>query len=423
MQWDFSRFALCSVFLAAGASGCGTVSTSVAPIPRTAPATPTSVSRVYSPPPTHPRLLAKRPAPTPAPAPFPKLATLDMVSAKLGWGITQRQIYRTADGGKSWMNVAPSGIPSGASVVADVLTGRSAWLVVSPVQKTQPAFAYFTADGGTHWSRHPISTRTGSIDYADFLGPRVGWVATGMAPGGGNETMTLLETADGGKTWKTVAAARAKPTAIPLDGIKSGIRFVTPSTGWVSGGSVTLGKLWLYRTQDGGKSWKPDTIPLPPVDAGRLIWTDPPRFFNPHSGVLAVHANGTAGPTIFAFTTDGGGTWKFTNPVLPVDQWSTMGVSAWSWTNPRTGWALAVPMAGQTASPALYRTQDGGAHWKAVFTANWLNDVTRLDFVSGTIGFALQSGSQSGLWVTRDGGSSWMLLTKPSSAPRIMPPQ
>jgi photosystem II stability/assembly factor-like uncharacterized protein len=119
-------------------------------------------------------------------------------------------------------------------------------------------------------------------------------------------------------------------------------------------------------------------------------------------------------PAILFRTEDGGGHWKALT--LPGDPGPGAPLS---FVDPRDGWLLAdVAGAGQSAA-TIFRTKDGGDHWSpvahvdyGVSAANGLSsagDKESLQFASTTAGW-LTAFSGTGaplIWRTNDGGASW----------------
>jgi hypothetical protein len=111
----------------------------------------------------------------------------------------------------------------------------------------------------------------------------------------------MLTTVDGGKTWQS---PRADPP------IGEPIRFVTKTQGWLAGGPDNQ----LFRTDDGGGSWRPVLVKAPSkMQSMTEAIYDLPVFADKCCGVLPVTYSGAEGSglsvLLFA-TTDAGKTWK-----------------------------------------------------------------------------------------------------------------
>lgn len=125
-----------------------------------------------------------------------------------------------------------------------------------------------------------------------FVGSHDGWCV--------GDRGTVWRTEDGGQTWK--------PLPVPTDCVLRSVCFLTDRIGWVAGGSTTpytrVGTGVILATRDGGKTWTSlarSARPLPQLHSV--------RFFSPNAGVLVGEPTPDfpAGVTI---TADGGRTWQ-----------------------------------------------------------------------------------------------------------------
>ena len=145
---------------------------------------------------------------------------------------------------------------------------------------------------------------------------------------------------------------------------------------------------------------------MPPgVPSARLSLLSP-TFFSTADGILPVIFSNittdSAIATAIYTTHDGGRTWQSTAPIaaaLPLLSFADM----------QHGWA--------TDGTMLYRTTDGGQHWiKLSPSANFKN-ITQIDFVSTTVGWAITSATanSSSLLKTVDGGLTWTSISATSA--------
>jgi photosystem II stability/assembly factor-like uncharacterized protein len=113
-----------------------------------------------------------------------------------------------------------------------------------------------TGDGGRSWRRSPKPTGCFSeFPLLDLVTPQLGWVICGGQPGAGNEEKAVFRTRDGGRTWReltsTPMTGRGPRGGISSLGYPAGISFARDGFGlmWESRGT-------LYVTRDGGTNWK-----------------------------------------------------------------------------------------------------------------------------------------------------------------------
>jgi photosystem II stability/assembly factor-like uncharacterized protein len=214
----------------------------------------------------------------------------------------------------------------------------------------------------------------------------------------------VFRTSDGGKTWRNVASAlpastdMPPPGHLPFGGQKSGIHFLNVPTGWVTGTVVVNDLAWLYVSRDGGSTWYQQSLSLPPGVPSAQLSLISPTFFSATDGILPViFSDGVTGrgiATDIYATHDGGTTWKSTTPVL-------LAAVATNCVDVQHGWA--------TDGMILYRTSDGGQQWIKLSPGANFKQITSLDFVSSTLGWAIseQSKNSSLLLKTTNGGQTW----------------
>ncbi len=132
---------------------------------------------------------------------------------------------------------------------------------------------WHTIDGGGTWEPQPTYTRA-SFRSLHFLDTLVGWVAGREELPGGGSAGVLLYTRDGGESWHRVLA-----NAVP--GINH-VRFGDPKTGYLLCDATDQYAAGVFRTQDGGRTWKPLPGPRGPgwlggdfADGGHGVLTGP----------------------------------------------------------------------------------------------------------------------------------------------------
>jgi photosystem II stability/assembly factor-like uncharacterized protein len=275
----------------------------------------------------------------PAPLGTDPIRFAGFASATVGWAVTTRGLWLTADDGASWRSVGPpvdfaANAPKGAAF----FDNDRGW-VVSEDAFSNILSLWRTADGGANWSRIglpgvPIPPETmgeAQIEVIDAEHAVVD-VAGGMPNG---YLDGLLETADGGSTW--TAAAMQPPRG--ADGITGLPAFIDPRTGWLAGGAPGT-RLWV--TRDGGQTWQLQHLAVPTGyadDEGEFPGA--PRFFGPTDGVVARRFdNNVTAITVIYRTNDAGATWKATGLAVPpasslsfvtADDWIAWSAAAQRW--------------------------------------------------------------------------------------------
>ena len=178
----------------------------------------------------------------------------------------------------------------------------------------------------------------------------------------------------------------------------------------------------VWRSLDGGLSWKCVTEKLPTSTAGSIaVAPSDPNVVYMGSGEANIRNNVVPGNGIYK-STDGGSNW--TQVWKQDGQIGTMVVHP---RNPDIAFAAVLGKAfGPSGERGVYRTTDGGKTWTAVLKKDQdtgASDVA-LDPSNPHIVFAglwqtrrrpwelTSGGPGSGLYVSRDGGTTWKQLTE-----------
>ncbi|MDW8318228.1 MAG: YCF48-related protein [Anaerolineae bacterium] len=241
-----------------------------------------------------------------------------------------------------------------------------------------------------YWITQRLSTPDHRFFFADGdTGWAMGMPSTGSWGPPGSE---LYRTQDGGVTWREVYdnGIIAAPRNLER------VFFVSPVEGWISGTYARADICWgafIAHTADGGDTWHEQ-------------YTSPCRLSGRYLGDMWFldSQHGWVGDLR---TTDGGQTWQELNPNHPI--WTIV-----RFVNPNTGFALG-PSAGPPypPPPALLRTDDGGSTWTVLSllpagaNAVWARpDGARLWAV----------GAGGAIALSLDGGLSWTPVPSPTAA-------
>ncbi len=250
--------------------------------------------------------------------------------------------------------------------------GRSA--AVTGV-RGQPLTFYFggtgggvwkTADGGSNWE--PVSDKdfkTGSIGAiaVSESDPNVLYVGTGEAPIRGNVSHGdgVYKSTDGGHSWKNVGLKDSRQISRIRIHPKNPDLVYVAAQGHVWGENDERG---IYRSEDGGKSWK-KILSVDAKTGASDLSMDPG---NPHilyAGFWQVVRrpwtleSGGPGSGLYK-STDGGDNWKKLTEGLPETPWGKVGVAA-SAARPGLVWAMI-----ESARGGLFRSDNGGEKWTRV---------------------------------------------------------
>ncbi len=356
----------------------------------------------------------------------PGKSSLHMTARGGGWALAGGRVLHTSDGGRGWCDVTPTKgrttrqLPTLVPDRADFLDGRQAWLADSQLLGDE-VWLLHTQDGGHSWQAHevPVDTRGAvvSVRQLDFLNNRQGWMLIGASGGpipGGVAGVTLLyRTDNGGVSWAPASEISHRtypPGTMPPPGQIEGMRFLDPSTGWATAGTVgdngPFSRDWLLSTVDAGATWNavptvpPAAYPYPQASTLQ-VHPGAPEFFSPSQGILPVRLGAFGSPDLWVFyrTSDGGATWAAGTPVPGRRH------EAFAFWAPNDGVVLADDGTWQ-------RTRDGGQSWTR--TPAPVPAVRALDLIAPQLGWLLDT--RGNLWQSTDGGAHWVRVSGASGA-------
>jgi photosystem II stability/assembly factor-like uncharacterized protein len=377
-------------------SGCNISVTSYP----TAPEQP--VENTQSPPTPYP----DTPAPPPIAAPpveSPALLEVHFVNELEGWGVSESWIVRTNDGGVTWYNVTPSDVEEmGSAVKTFILDQDHAW-IQKPDFNNFPnnGLLYHTADGGLTWN---ISSTPFSGGDLSFIDADNGWMLADLGVGAGSNAVAVFQTTDGGATWtQTYTNDPNLPDAgdsLPLGGLKADLVPLDMQIAWVGGVIYSPGTIYLYRTDDGGRSWSPVSLDLPAGAENFELGIDPDqmRFVSATDGFLVVRMSGDATQTAIYVTNDAGKSWRLTPTLIP-----NAGASDF----------LSAQEAILYNGEQFYVTRDAAQTWTTVSPNIVFGDsFATMEFVNLNSGWIITvAGDQRSLYRTYDGGATWLPVT------------
>ncbi len=360
--------------------------------------------------------LTAAPTPEPVTDPIEYLAAgtglifqeLYMFTADQGWasGGTEtdlRHLFRTEDGGVTWLEVTPlqSAEPFPGYELA--LTGAfhdpyTGWIVYYPIDylgarpDSRLIHTWRTSDGGAAWAEarpQAAMELNEGAPLVSFADDQFGWILAEGFAGVGQHVFTLLRTIDSGFAWE---ALQQPPESLNTCH-KTGLDFFDAEHGWFTEDCPPeLGKAGLLSTADGGNTFDQLDLPAPEADPDFFeragCGPHSPQLFGPGTGILAVECAGASGGYLYR-TDDNGQNWTVQS--YPGGELRFM--------DQQVGWAL---------SQRIYKTVDGGSNWVLVKTVNWQGNFS---FVSAELGWAIASNDAASVLVrTRDGAQTWQLL-------------
>ena len=402
MWWASCRgwWLMAVAVLAAAAAGCGVGAGTPA-----APGTPGQAAG-------HPRVW---------------LESVQMVSAKAGWALVATSNptagrgapllpARTADGGRSWITVAPRAIAGlvGEPIVLQAATPSHAWLAVylSVGRGRHTTEVFGTQNGGASWSRSAAAGQAEPI-AVDFLDPAHGWLLENLGAAMNQNWVAVYRTTDAGLRWSLTAQTLPGPqggisgSGLPTACDKSGMIFSSPRTGWITGGCNAGHEVLV--THDAGYHWTAQPLPITAAacsPAGCVI--NPPQLIG-QTGFLTIGHYPATGELLLS--RDGGSSWQV-RP-LPAGAGPYPQIRFFS---ADRGIAVSGGTQGLIGS-VFYVTADTGRSWARVPQGRHFPVGAYVDFANTTDGFAwissleITSGPAPDMYVTTNSGRTWTAIT------------
>ena len=250
-----------------------------------------------------------------------------------------------------------------------------------------------TVDAGKTWEAQlggDPENKAPRIGTLYFLDEHRGWAVQGEA----GATFKMLHTRDG-ENWEEIGS-------IPYGA--SELVFTSPQTGFVDAnpGMAVSGSAYIYRTTDGGRTWKQNWQCQAKVNVGGLTRNiscvvGQIQFPSPQVGYAALGSGCSGwqcgGPSIIAKTTDAGESWN----VLMAPGEANEEVSGIFFLDENTGFV-------RLTSKKLHVTTDGGQTWRGIVATPG----PLMRFADPSVGWAVEPGySALKLSFTTDGGKRW----------------
>lgn len=242
-----------------------------------------------------------------------RLRGVSAVSERVAWASGAQGTYaRTVDGGKTWAvgNVPDSGDLDFRDV--DAFSADTAYLLA--IGEGEKSRIYKTFDGGLHWTLQFKNSRpTAFFDAMAFWDSNHGIAVSDPVDG----RFLIITTADGGATWEEMSPT-GMPPALAGEGAFAasgtciavqGKRNVWFGTGGPEGARV-------FRSADGGQSWKVTTTP---IMSGKTAGIFSLLFSDARHGVVVggdYTKESEVGNNV-AWTSDGGVTWQLAETTRP----------------------------------------------------------------------------------------------------------
>ncbi|MCK9684412.1 YCF48-related protein [Scleromatobacter humisilvae] len=335
-----------------------------------------------------------------------------------GTGILGSWAWATSDGGTTWTQFTPNGLPS---YVYYSLTLRMTDAQTGVLYNPSDLIAYTTTDGGQNWtaltSSNSLMQAYGGYRATGLVGNGVLWQAV---------SNHLAISTDRGRNWKDVVVHAEDAVSQSGQSTSLAITQYTDASNFVVAASKRF-----YVTSDGGQTFRevlgPDSRDVgAQYAAGEFSDIHHGKFLTSNGALLSTADGGrtwtrldypstTNTPTALHFTsategwlvlggklahsTDGGATWS-----TPLTGSAMANLQGMSWGDATHGWAWN--------SGVLFCTANGGATWTQATMPN--NLIVSSAVMTGPL-TGVAASNYSGAATTQDGGATWQAVTVPNT--------
>jgi photosystem II stability/assembly factor-like uncharacterized protein len=243
----------------------------------------------------------------------------------------------------------------------------------------------------------------------------------------GVEDAALFKSADGGETWEEIDALRTHPSASTWHPGAGGMAVHTILVDPHDADSmhVAISAAGVFRTDDGGKSWRPanrglssGTIPDSDAEVGHCVHRIARHPSRPATLFMQKHWD-------VMRSDDGGDSWREISGNLPTDFGFPVAVHAHE---PETVYVVPITSDSEHYPPEgrlrVYRSRTGGDEWEPLERGlpeegcyvNVLRDAMAVDALDPCGIYFGTTGGQ--VYVSPDGGDSWQDIIR--HLPRVL---
>jgi photosystem II stability/assembly factor-like uncharacterized protein len=354
------------------------------------------------------------------------VTAMKLIAPGVGWAMRGSRLYWTDDDGANWKDITP---PVGHYARLSgifFLNPSSGWVAVNDLGSAESTrnyvYLFSTIDGGATWSRSTIPTDgTSGVDTLAFADSVHGWV--GLSSGSGALVLgQLLMTSDGGRTW----SSRDDWPGLS----REQILLVNPKEGWYFGDGPPNGDCvsCMYVTRDGGRSWK-RIEPPGATDPNYANVMGVPTFEDTNHGYIVVNSRrrGEATPGLIHTltlwkTSDGGRTWKPDRSLDNIDEGILNACLRFSVVG--SDWIFGSVFEHRPVLTKITQGAEIDARREFAVSGSKYREVVSVSFATVNQGWAvIPNGAVIGgdLLSTTDGGATWTDIT-PGPKPHVIHP-
>jgi photosystem II stability/assembly factor-like uncharacterized protein len=327
----------------------------------------------------------------------PALVAIRMFDPNNGWGVSERAILRTVDGARTWHDVSPIEGEYGYTVTTEFIDALHGWVLAANPDDALSGILYRTSDGGVNWREAPVPFGGGTLQFID---EKRGWMMASLGAGAGSMAIAVHVTQDSGATWTQTYVNDPNQSgagdSLPLGGLKDGITPISMDRAWIGGVVYEPGRIYLYQTTDGGRTWVGSPVEAPDDYTEAELETTGPIFVDAQVAILPLHMSSQVGVMLATYiSTDGGDSWRLNPEFIPHG-------GSVDFVTPDVGFAWN----GQD----FYLTTNAASSWTAITPdVDFTDSFAGMDFVTPQVGFVLsdRGDSEPRVYITYDSGATW----------------
>ncbi len=316
-------------------------------------------------------------------------------------GAASGGVWKTTNGGVTFTPVFDKELNSSIGDLAIAPSDPSVvWVGTGEPNNRQSSSwgngVYKSTDGGKTWNQVGLdaSRHVGRI-VIHPTNPDVVYVAALGSLWGSNPERGLYKTADGGKTWNRVLFINDDTGVVDV-----AMDPQSPNTLYAAayqrrrapygynGGGPGSG---IYKTTDGGATWKKLTKDLPEGDTGRIALT----VYRKNPNIVYALIENAKGGTFRS--EDKGESWKKMSDVNPRPSYYSQLIIDPS--NDLRIWALGAN---------IYYSEDGGKTYSQAFVTNKIHGDFHTLWIDPSDSNHILAGCDGGIQISRDGGRNWV---------------
>lgn len=306
------------------------------------------------------------------------ISTIHFTTSQIGWAIGNGSVYKTTDGGDTWLAQFEYEDQYNDIFFIDETNG---WITgIGESVPVQGSVMRYTSDGGENWEYQ--NTTWGGLKSVYFVDNLNGCGVGNM----GN----IVSTSDCGYTWHVSCGNYSRP-------FLADVFFVDENYGWTVGGGYYPSYSTVLKSDDGGVDWYEQEAPN--------SFLTSVFFLNQEEGWITGTGSFAADNNLILHTTNGGTTWDI--QYAKQGEWFFHALKDIEFLDMDKGWAIGGSQhVHPPQEPIILFTDNGGDDWNDY---SYITDksLSAIQFIDQEIGWIV---GHELILKTYDGGQNWTEL-------------